>query len=334
MNPRDWANHIVAGLSPQARAALAADPTSAVREHFGLRVIASDLLGERGQRGWCDGLSFLEQGDILYAPTPWSDRQNFTILHELGHHLVNMETDEDILVWVADQPPATIEQACDLVAAELLVPATLVDDLLDGGRPTGASVLELHDRTHASREVCAVAIARHLGCEGFVALAQSGIITFASRVADTRPAPWRGDPIPSAHPLSRLANGQSRAVETYWPRNVGNPRRYYMNATRHDGWTYAVFTENDLWDTVAFHAPDPQQLRRPTPDGHQVRCSCGYTGISRLCPCNTCRTTPCPKCGQCECDRREARTKRAMCAHCMRSFPVQQLANGLCDDCR
>src|SRR5262245_36229040 len=61
-----------------------------------------------------------------YRPTA-SRRENFTLMHELGHHLV--ESSIECLSWIADQPAPkrVLEQVCDQIAADLLIPAADID---------------------------------------------------------------------------------------------------------------------------------------------------------------------------------------------------------------
>ena len=331
---RLWADRLVNGIDSHLRARLATEPLATLVE-AGYRVEASSGLDQRrGAKGWCDGLSFFENGTILYVHTPYSDRENFTILHEFGHLLIEAEEDEDVLVWAADQPAFVLEQVCDHVAAALLVPSSLVSTVLAGARPTGKAVSGLFQSSSASREVCAIAIARRLGCEGFVMVVREGIVTFASRTGDTRPSPWRGDVVPTSHHLCRVDDGEELASVSSWQSPQGIPRPFYLSAFRDGRWTYAVFTEHDLWGIERLHLPDPTQVNRREITRRKVTCDCGFSGSTVAFPCNTCHQRPCPQCGRCECDRREAREERAACRQCTIVVRAHLLVDGLCDNCR
>ena len=164
MNRRDWAELLVASIPPEVRLAIAEAPAQALRDHLGLKVTPSEHLSRREAGGWCDGVSFSEGGEILYAPTPWSDRENFTITHELGHLLVDAEQDEEILVWSADLPAKAIEEVCDMVASRLLLSDEAIQEALGGDQPTGLAVLRLFKSSNASRQAVAVALAQRLRC--------------------------------------------------------------------------------------------------------------------------------------------------------------------------
>jgi hypothetical protein len=334
LNRRDWAEHLVAGVAPEVRAAIADHPAQALREHLGLKVTASEHLSRRDNGGWCDGLSFTEGGEILYAPTPWSKRENFTIAHEFGHHLVDDEQDEDILVWSADLSPKAIEEVCDMVAGRLLLPDEIVDAVLGAGRPSGPAAADLYESSSASRQAVAVALAHQLPCEGFVALVRDARVSFASRQADTRPYAWRGDEVPDGHPIAALDDGEEVAVETFWEAPWGERRRYYMSAARRGPWTYAVFAEHDLFAAAGLHLPEPED-RAARPDPRAFTCpSCGYSGTVRRWPCPTCHQYECPRCNACECTRREQLVQRAMCQYCFLVVRAELLVDGLCDQCR
>ena len=190
MTVEAWSRRILAELDDAVRADLAESLAVAIELHFGLTVTPSEAFGKRDAGGWCDGVSIIESGVILYRPTR-SRRQNFTLMHELGHHLTDKSI--DCLAWVADQPdpPKVLEQLCDQIAADLLIPDTLVEQLV-GPRTIDASlVLDLYDNTGASRSACAIAASRRMPCDGSVVLIEDGAASVffgAPRVTPARTA--------------------------------------------------------------------------------------------------------------------------------------------------
>jgi IrrE N-terminal-like domain len=334
-SPRRWANRLVVGLDPLARADLAADPASAISRHFGLRVEPRESLGQRGHGGWCDGLSIAQDDVIYYAPTMNSKRENFTLCHEVGHHLVQRDEDDDTLDWAADlqDRDIVIEEVCNLIASLLLVPDDLVRRALDEYSMGGDALEAIISRSEGSREVCAIAMAQHLRCDGFVAVVnlRSPAVTLASRAHEARPYPARNEVVPAGHPLLSLENGQSQATESWWRWPDGNPFSYYQHATRRGHWVYAVFAVNDLWNVAKFHAGEPERPKIDIPR-RDLRCACGFAGEIRGFPCSVCRKPVCPSCG-CDCDRSN-RIERGMCMSCFLAVPVSQLVDGLCTGCR
>lgn len=324
------AEKALAGVSDEVRRDIARGLADAVQSHFGLNVRPADTFAERGDGGWCDGVSIIDSGIILYRPTT-SRRENFTLMHELGHHLV--ENNLECLSWIADQadPSRVLEQVCDQIAASLLITAADVDAALNGSPPDASSVLRLFDNTHASRSACAIAVARHLPCDGFVALIEESTLEvfFATRARATRPYAWKGDLIPNGHPLGQRP--PPVRTKAWWPQPSGTEHReYYMSATTSHGWTIAVFAEDDLFGVTNLHLPQLVDEDRGY-DG-QVTCPCGYSGPTRWWPCKECGQPQCPKCDECACARRDR--ELVPCQNCFISVQPHLLEDGLCDACR
>lgn len=333
--PQRLADCLMAPLDSAAKGLFWRDPKKATSECFGLSLRPARNLGDRrASGGWCDGLSFTKCGVILYAPTPLSRRENFTIAHELGHHLLDANDDDDFWDWLGDHPnPGHFkEETCDAIASRLLLPRDRLSTMLIGRRPGGTDILKLYRNFQASREACAIAIAERIGCDGFVLLAKADAskVTFASRLGEFRPSPWRDDPIPQTHSLRSLQAGSTQVHESWWPKGNGERVRYYQNAVRDEGdWIYAVFAVNDLWNAAKLHLPasEPTPIKR-----FQIVCSCGYQRSTTEFPCPKCHKAPCPKCG-CDCDRR-ARLPTGTCDSCLMIVRNHLLVEGLCDGCR
>ncbi|WCO67954.1 ImmA/IrrE family metallo-endopeptidase [Iamia majanohamensis] len=325
-----WARRVLDRLDTDVRADLAASCATAIELHFGLTVTPAEAFGERGAGGWCDGVSIIDSGVILYRPTA-SRRQNFTLMHELGHHLVDANV--ECLSWLADQPDPSrvLEQLCDQIAADLLITAADVDASHGAAVPDAGVVFELFDRTEASRSACAIAVARKLPCDGFVVLLEEGAteVFFASRARDTRPYAWRGDQIAAGHPLRQMP--PPVRTKAWWPYPTGVERReYFMSAATDSGWTVAVFAENDLFGVANLHLPQEANEDRGY-DG-DITCPCGYSGKTRWWPCKDCGQSQCPRCGECACARRTR--ERVACKSCFVSVMPHLIEDGMCDSCR
>lgn len=334
MSLSGWVRRILERISDEIRRDLADELATAIELHFGLIVTPSSSFAERGARGWCDGVSIIDAGMILYRRTD-SRRENFTLMHELGHHLV--AADDDCLSWLADQPdPAqALEQLCDHIAAALLITADDYTEAAAGEGSTAGTLVRLYDNTHASRSACAVTLARRLPCDGFVTLVQEGTqeVFFTARSTDTtRPYPWRGDALPPAHPLRW--DPPPERTKAWWPYPSASDRReYFMSTAVSEGWRFAVFAVDNLWNVPGFHLP--QVIDDDRGNDQFIRCPCGYRGKTRMWPCSTCGVPECPKCHECECARRARREPTARCqGPCMRTFRVHLLEDGYCEDCR
>lgn len=325
------AGQLVGKVHSDLRNRFATDPLSALQVDFGLDVVEAGYPTRRGDGGSCDGLSFLDAETIYFRPT-FTDRQYFTLAHELAHFLV--ERDDDAMDWLTSEPNTggLLEKVCDAGAGRLLIPDEVIRTL--GSSPTAQDIVTLANSTHASRSACIVRAAERLPCAGFIALVDphQQEVFFASRHEDTRPYAWQGSPVPDAHNLRRLSAGQEVKSESWWPLPNDDRVHYYMNAC-HDGeWVFAVFSERDLWQITNFH---PRQ-ERPGDDRPELTLACpdcGFRGSFRGYPCTDCRTPYCPGCQHCECDRRAARSR--LCKSC-RLMKAKHLLDdsGICIDCR
>lgn len=323
-------------LSEFDRRGFATDPAGLLR-NLGLAVRAVDQLAQkRDDGGACDGVSFLEDGVILYARTPFSRRENFTLAHELGHWLVDQVP--ELYDWLADQvdPGRMLETLCDRVAQRLLLPAETVNTVVGEDPIRSRHVLKLFEASEASVPVCAIALASRLRRLGAVVIVNrlDEQVQYASVRPDPEqgwPAvfPWPGQPVPAGHPFQRLRDGQVMTEKSFWRMPWNSHDDYYIDAIAIDKRIIAVFSEIDIWNAERLHLDQPRDFdRRPLLEMH----CCGRTRTVRGYPCPTCRHGFCPNCGKCRCDRSSQRERP--CAQCSLHFQPHLLVNDLCEECR
>ncbi|WP_232661262.1 ImmA/IrrE family metallo-endopeptidase [Pseudonocardia sp. TRM90224] len=327
------AKRITAAIPHDAAAGLAADPLRALQRQGYHVTPVPELQQERGTGGWCDGMSFHRHGTILYVPTD-SNRQNFTILHEFAHGLV--DHDDAALDWVheQDKPADALEQLCNEIASRLLLPDALLDAVIGSGTPEAVHLRRLADTTAASQEVCAIALARRLPCSGMVLITDLNrheVVRAAVRgELHVRPRP--GDPVPAVHPLRRLQPGASMRTRSFWsPPWADDRQTLYLDACAGTSRTYALMVVSDLWqlDNLHLHPGEHTPARRP--EGHR-RCPCGFLGTVNGYPCPDCNHQFCPRCHECDCRRRDATL--LACSECFRSVAARAVIDGRCSDCR
>lgn len=326
----------IADLPEHVRATFAAEPLSALRA-VGLTVEAvEELAASRSEGGVCDGWSYLDDDVVLYAPSPNSRRENFTLGHELGHYLV--DSNDKLLDWLADQPDAMrqLETVCDRIAQRLLLPDEIVLATLRTGDVEASTLLQLYDTTQASRPAIAIAMAARLRHLGAVTLMDpvARVVAFSSVHPDAEHGwpevfPWTGHPIPAGHPLRTLRAGGEWTGRSYWETPWGRREQFYVDAI-HDGRRIvAVFSERDLWHSEVFHAePDRDYLERPM---RTVTC-CGATSEVRGFPCPSCDGGYCPTCNRCRCQK--ADDDAQLCGGCFMLFMPHLLQDGRCEECR
>ncbi|WP_181156225.1 ImmA/IrrE family metallo-endopeptidase [Microbacterium sp. MYb45] len=313
------------------------DPLDALTTGMQLTVRAVDSLSSsRGDGGFCDGMSFLEDGVILYAPTPNSRRQNFTLAHELGHWIV--EQDEGLFDWIADQsdPPALLETVCDHIAQRLLLPEALIAEVIGDDLVRAHHIQDLFDNSQASYQACAIAISRRIRELGAVVLIDrvDGQVAHASiqpEPDDGWPVvyPWRGQTLPDAHALRQITPGRVFTRRITWRDSWGRTADFYADAIADDRRIIAVLAGHDIWKIDPGYMIPPRDFdTRPL---LTVYC-CGQSRTFRGYPCVTCGKGFCPVCKNCQCDR-IAKSEEA-CTCCYMLFQRHLLVDGLCESCR
>ncbi len=327
----------LSGLNQSVRDQFVAAPLTAIRDGLGLTVKPVDHLADRrNDGGACDGVSFLQDAVILYAPTHSSKRENFTLAHELAHWLV--EQCDELYDWLADQdePQRMLETLCDRIAQQLLLPDSLIETATAGGPVRAEQVLHLHTVTNASRPVCAIGIARRLPCCGAVVIIdhQRSEVVYASVKPDVEQGwptvfPWPGHNVPAGHPFLGVAPGGTWTRRTYWEAPWGTRQDYYADAIRDGRWIVAVLADVDIWGSEQLHIDEQREFdQRPSTE---ITC-CGTTVVVRGYPCGACGQPFCPRCQRCSCDRRAEREQT--CSTCYLRFQRHLLVDGVCQECR
>jgi hypothetical protein len=324
---------IAHSLSSSERAAIAADPIGGI-EDLGYTVVSEpSLSSQRGAGGWCDGLSFAEHHTVIYAPSEGSKRENFTLLHEVAHILA--ENDDEVLVWLADRddPADELEHLCDEIAAALAVPEDLLDAIMGTGPMTADDLRTLVARAAASGPTCAIAFSSRLSSGAVVIIDRaSGCVIHSSlRGDDLTVYPWKGNDVPAGHPRLKLQPGSTTTSKSYWENQWSRRQIYYLSAVATEKRTYAIFSVEDLWGVDRFHGGQAQPDRTKAPRSG-VRCSCGYRGETTGWPCDVCEHPYCPRCGDCDCPRRER--AQTLCTACFCTTPPVDLVDGVCSNCR
>lgn len=336
MNLDPWVDRAIRILDAPARTALTLDPLTALPSHLGLTVRAvNSLSSSRSDGGFCDGMSFLEDGVVLYAPTE-NRRQNFTLAHEVGHWLVQRDT--GLFDWIADQddPAVLLESVCDRIAQKLLLPEDLTASVVGAGPVRARHVRDLYEASTASYPACSIGIARHVRGLGAVVLIDryDATVYHASIKPDPddgwpRVYPWRGQRLPDGHALLNLASGGAFTRRVPWRSAWGREAEYFADAIAEERRVIAVLSDLDLWNAEPGRVLAPREYdRRPV---GTVYC-CGQERAVRGYPCQVCGQQSCPSCGRCQCDRNAQ--AEALCDGCTLLMRPNLLVGGLCENCR
>jgi hypothetical protein len=337
MNLESCVKASLAILSGDARRTFSDDPLSVLTTDLCLTVTAVDHLAKsREVGGACDGVSFLEDGVIVYSLTPGSRRENFTLAHELGHWLADQAS--GVYDWIADQdhPGPLLETMCDQVAQELLLPNSAVKAVVGKGPVRVDHLLALFAATKASLPVCAIALAKQITGLGAVVIIDraTATVTHASVSPDPEKGwpkvfPWPGQLLAAGHPLRSILDGGSLTRRLWWRTPWGDESEFYVDAVGDTRRVLALLSDTDVWGAEVFHAPIARAYdTRLTLTGN----CCGTWFEVRGYPCSVCQKPYCPKCAKCQCERDAARGLR--CEKCFQVFLPHLVVSGLCVECR
>lgn len=323
-------------LPPAVRGRFAHDPVGTLTDVFGFRVVAAPQLDQqRDDGGHCDGVSFFDSGVILYAPTK-SKRQHFTLAHELGHWLIDQTP--GFYDWIGDHPSpmAVIENLCDRVAQQLLLPDEVIDRVISRGPVRAEHVRALNRESNASRAASCIALCRRLPGAGAAAFAsrETGEIEYSSIQPHPEHGwptvyPWPGQALPHGGPFLDLGTGEHVTRLATWYAPWRTTAEYYVDAEADDYYLYLLFSDTDLWTAPGSFVAKPLEFdSRP----RQTIVCCGAERTARGYPCARCGQIACPQCGDCRCEKRQRRDVR--CRQC-NALVLPHLLDpaGLCEIC-
>ena len=257
-------------------------------------------------------------------------RMSFTILHELAHVRGNDDFDFQEALAQAEQASrrAVEEDACEAFAAELLLPAAVVDPVVDLWGVTARAVAELVRSSLASREACAVAVAHRMAAPGYVAIVDdTEHLRFAARSGDVLPLRRGSDQSRSV--VRHLHDGR----EHYRDRDVlifgsGAPTDEMFVDVLVDGPVLYVVatTDSAAWVKVSL----PRPFSEPT-GGWCDHCQTSFQG-GRVC--GECHALVHAVCGHCECEK-QVRTAQRVCTTCFMQRPATMFVgtSTVCSEC-
>lgn len=332
MTTQSVATRIVAEVHAGQRLELGRQPLRALRRLGFIVDAVSTPASSRGAQGWCDGMSFSSGRAIVYRQTD-NRRENFTLLHEYAHGLV--DDDDEALEWLADLPDTSreLERLCDAIAAELLLPSTAVNAVVKAGPVRAEHAVALYDGTQASHHAIAVRLVARLPCAGsvFMVNAKTLTVAFAATSSDLQIWPGKNQPVPAGHALHRLQPEQTITAPSFWATPWGKRQSLYVDARRRTNWTHVVLAERDIWQTETFHA---RYDDRDLPRERQVRtlsCPCGYRGTTAGAVCDEAEHPYCPRCHECLCFF--GPRDRIKCPNCNMVVPATDIQDGRCSMC-
>ncbi|MDO3399180.1 ImmA/IrrE family metallo-endopeptidase [Mycolicibacterium neoaurum] len=260
-------------------------------------------------------------------------RQQFTLLHELGHHIQKTDIALGTRIVEHREPEAFEDACCDAFAAGLLLPDDLVSPHLADRGPTVRTATELFDTSNASRAAICVRLAALLPSAGVaVVLDDAGIVTFAAARGGLYP-PARGsdqtrNPLVAAA-LQTQRDGRivTRDDGQIWYRTGHSSDRLYGQAAWAGDRLFVLMVAYSApW--LSFSPPLPGTAEDSTARVEECEHCEQSFAVESVCP--TCSEPRCPA-GHCECT---TKTYKA-CRRCFLQRHRSQFApaSDICREC-
>jgi|SRR5665213_1347069 len=266
---------------------------------------------------------------IFFANDVNKRRARLTILHELGHHLLQTTAcylldDIDQLCSSPEDAVATEEFVCHNFAGRILVPEELLNEIIGRGQPRPEHVREIYERGSASWEAVAVRVAGRLRHPGAIVLMRD-----ETSVSFCAPSPlmgwlgWRRESrVEPNGPLSRAILGnQNDEVDTY-RYELGYAQSMSCEAVKiREGFAVAVLSELPSDRGTSLNESSWEPTVQFCKSCIIVERNVGW--------CEDCKGQRCPECDECGCT---VQVTNPVCPSCHLYKPHRQ-GSDVCRDC-
>ncbi|MDO4144209.1 ImmA/IrrE family metallo-endopeptidase [Clavibacter michiganensis] len=270
---------------------------------------------------------------LLVTESMSTRRQQFTALHELGHHLQKTDMGLGTTIVEHDHPEEFEDACCDAFAARILLPDDLVALHTPPTGPTAIGAVELFHSSNASRAAICVRLAGALQSPGVVAvLNRTGTVSFAAArggmLPPARDSDQRKNPLVSAALATDTpARAITRDNAQIWYRTGQSSNRLYGQAAWSADHLFLVQVEYGAsW--LHYSPPRDGTAERTTDRWDQCEhCGASFTITFT---CQRCRQPRCPA-GHCSCTAASLHT----CHECFLEKTAAQFPDGstTCSDC-
>lgn len=307
-------DELVRRLDPDALADLASeDITAAVETHFEpvrlreLPQILEDASTQCSTDGYYDTNIDPNRPWIFYASAGNVRRTRFTIVHEVGHHLIATTASDllDAIDELADQgggAQLVEERVCHGFAGRILVPDHVLKEVTHvSSQLTPQQIEDLHAATQASYEACIIrAVEMSREPVAVALLRKKGRIGFSASSAQLPGGWWpRGGLVKPGGPLDRCFEGDRQSRKDQYRFGLAFEEQMFcdtkvlrpgelavavMSRTRSDG----------VWDLLEPQEPSWKSAEQYCEwDGEEMD-----VGWCDLCKCRRCRN-----CDRCACEK-------------------------------
>lgn len=336
MNVGDLVGHMTGLLVHGLAVQLSTDPSGGLAAGFP-EVVVQPLRGRRFSSETCSTDGYYEESHVaaggaavIFVDTDVAARrQNFTLIHELGHHLIR-GVDPDLLDTLDNMagdrgnPEDVEERVCHRFAADILIPRAL---RMGTGRPTPDDVVELHARTKASWEACAIAVAEQAsGTAAVLVIRQPDRVGLAA--CTTALGRWpSGSLLDPSGPLRRASTQDQHSKRATYAWRTRHERALWVDTVRPtSNTTIAVLVDSPSDGRVNIL---PEQTTGTAEAQECARCPDGLRSVDW---CDTCHGRRCETCNTCGCWTPAA---QQTCEGCFLQKPAFQFptAEPTCEDC-
>ena len=331
IDPLREARRLLSGTDPSILDQLASNPAAALQTVYSVSVELRSA-HPNGEGCAVDGTYTPGPPPVISVASDMGPaRRRFTILHELGHHLIEQDT------YLADLPTSDDdrrdEEICNEVAATVLIPDDVIEEVLADSVPTGERVARLHETTSASREACCVAASRRLRRPGCVILGTpDGQAVFTAHHPAT---PWRiargtyqGNDSLVAQAAGRSSGHARGETRVRFASGAASSQLHGDAFTPDQRWVFAVIADDS-------HSPWKTGLNLGIadrgPHGVEIECAnCDEASLVFTAPCLSCGDRTCPKCGRCSCP---LGPRSRQCVGCFLEKPPPEFPGASADLC-
>lgn len=269
---------------------------------------------------------------IYIHPALSFERDNFTLLHELGHHVQRQHASLANVLYARPRMAAQKleERIANEFAAEILIPASTVAP--DQSWLSARVLSDVYARVRASRSAVAMRASEilpdHIPAVFIVANGR-GVVTFARASTDELHAPARGRTQPSLARLISRAAEENGVAQGELSNGIEFSSGWIQHGLRAD-----VALDNTL--TYAFAVVRPTQGFGDTTswERNEFECphaTCGKVFVvdNSITICSKCSTPKCPECGACTCEPAVG----TICPKCTMQLSPAEVANPSIHQC-
>lgn len=252
--------------------------------------------------------------------TASQERNNFTLLHEIGHHLLSTDP-----IWAFDIRPSLAGQArtiedhlVNAFASNVLLPDEIVNLHLQP--VTAAGIVSLRNATYASTTACCVRAAGLPG-ERLVMLTRHGDEVL---YADGNGQPYT--PGKNVHQPGILKAAERAAeIPNKTAQITGGDGILYSTGRHNPNVRIDVAWYDHLVVAVVTATPPPRRMRNDQEQWQHIGDHCGHEFSLAESPghCSRCGDWKCPECGSCGCRR-----PSVYCTDCFMELPVSMVEQG------